>query len=279
MSNTASAGRVKELRELTGAGFMDCKQALAETGGDLEQAKDFLRKKGLAAAGKRASREAKEGIVFLESDGKKGVLVELNCETDFVARTDDFQTLGQFLLSQVSTGGESVIHSDRIETQVKEVGGKIGEKIAVRRAVRLETKSGLIASYRHHNHKIGILIQFEFSKPELIQNEEVLKIAKDIAMQVAALRPQFLKPEEIPADFLEREKAIFREQVKDKPANAQDKIIQGKLAKRFEEICLLNQKSVIDNSKTISEILRSLGEKAGDLVSIKRFDRFEIGVE
>ena len=279
MSNVTSAERVKELRELTGAGFMDCKLALTETNGDLEQAKDFLRKKGLAAAGKRASREAKEGIIFVESDGKKGVLVELNCETDFVARTDDFQNLGKFLLSEVSARGESVIQSDPVETRVKEVGGKIGEKVAARRAIRFETKTGLIASYRHHNHKIGILIQFGFLKPELAKNEEVLKTAKDIAMQVAALRPQFLRSEEIPADFLEREKAIFREQVKDKPAAAQDKIIQGKLAKRFEDICLLNQKSVIDNSKSISEILDALGKKAGDSIILERFSRFEIGVE
>ncbi len=273
------AEQVKELRDMTGAGIMDCKWALSETKGDLEQAKDLLRKKGLAAAGKRANREAKEGIVFLESNGKKGALVELNCETDFVAKTDDFQKLGKQILAHVFEKGESAAQSQETQVQVQEVSGKIGEKVALRRAVRLETNSGFIASYRHHNHKIGILIQFEFSKNELSQNEELLKTVKDIAMQVAALRPQFLKSEEIPSDFLEREKAIFKEQVKDKPANAQDKIIEGKLRKRFEEICLLNQKSVIDNTTSISQILEALGKKLGDPITIKHFNRFEIGVE
>ena len=279
MAHVASAEQVKELREVTGAGIMDCKQALAETNGDLEQAKDYLRKKGLAAAGKRASREAKEGIVFVECDGKKGALLELNCETDFVARTDDFQKLGQWILSQVSAKGESAVQANDVKARIDEVGGKIGEKIAAHRAVFMTTQTGLIASYRHHNHKIGILIQFEFSKPDLSTNEEILKTAKDVAMQVAALRPQFLKSDEIPNDFLEREKAIFREQVKDKPANVQDKIIQGKLEKRYEEICLLNQKSVVDNTKSISALIDLLGKKLGAPITIKRFSRFEIGVE
>ncbi|MBI4388195.1 MAG: translation elongation factor Ts [Candidatus Omnitrophica bacterium] len=279
MATVISSEQVKQLREVTGAGFMDCKQALAETNGDFEQAKDLLRKKGLAAALKRATRDAKEGVVFLKAVGKQGALVELNCETDFVARTEDFQKLGEWLLSEVLSKGESVVEADASKARVQEISGKIGEKLAVRRALRIEAKSGFVGSYRHHNHKIGILLEFETSKPDFVQNEEVLKTAKDISMQVAALRPQFLKPDEINSEFLERERAIYREQVKDKPANVQDKIIQGKFEKRYEEICLLNQKSVIDNSKTISAILELLGKKLGGTISIKRFARFEIGLE
>ena len=148
-----------------------------------------------------------------------------------------------------------------------------------RSAALFETKSGLIASYLHHNQKIGILVDLAFSKSDLSKNEEIIKLGRDIAMQAAALRPQFLRPEDIKGDFLEREKAIFRDQVKDKPANVQDKIIEGKLAKRYEEICLLNQKSVIDNSKSITQIVAELGKKLGDNITVKRFVRFEIGVE
>ncbi len=274
-----AAEQVKELRDLTGAGMMDCKQALAEVGGDIEKAKDVLRKKGLAQAEKRASREAKDGIVFVESNPAKGVLLEINCETDFVAKTDDFQNLGKYIFQQVSEKGEAVLTAGDVQARVQEVSGKIGEKIAARRAVRFETKSGLVASYCHHNHKIGILVELAFSKAELAKNEEVLKTAKDIAMQAAALRPQFLRPDEISADFLDREKAIFSDQVKDKPANVQGKIIEGKLQKRYEEICLLNQKSVIDNTKSISQIVEALGKKLGDSITVKRFSRFEIGVE
>lgn len=279
MPSAVSAEQVKELRDITGAGMMDCKQALSEAAGDLEKAKDILRKKGLASAQKRASREAKEGIIFLDSAPSKGVLVELNCETDFVAKTDDFQNLGKYILSQVSQKGESILSATDIQNRIQEASGKIGEKIAARRAVCYETKSGLVASYRHHNNKIGILVELSFSKQDLAKNEEVLKVGRDIAMQAAALRPQFLRPEDIKGDFLEREKAIFRDQVKDKPANVQDKIIEGKLQKRYEEICLLNQKSVIDNSKTVSQIVAELGKKLGDAITVKRFSRFEIGAE
>ena len=279
MANVLSAEVVKELRDVTGAGMMDCKQALVEANGDIEQAKDLLRKKGLASANKRANREAKDGIIFLQSDSKKGVMLELNCETDFVAKTDDFTKLGNELLALIGQKGESVIQTDAIQTKIQEVSGKTGEKIASKRSVSLQAANGFIASYKHHNSKIGILIQFETSKPELNSNEEVQKTAKDIAMQVAALRPQFLKPSEIDPAFLEREKAIFRDQVKDKPANVQDKIIQGKLEKRYEEVCLLNQKSVIDNSKSISQILETLSQKLGGNILIKSFKRFEIGFE
>lgn len=279
MSNVASADKVRELREMTGAGFMDCKQALLETSGDLEQAKDALRKKGLAAAGKRASREAKDGLIFVVSDGRRGALLELNCETDFVAKTDDFQKLGERLLAKVLEKGEAAIQGGDTETQIQEVSGKIGEKIAVRRAVKYEAKSGLVACYRHHNFKIGILIEFEFSKLELAQNPDVLKTAKDLAMQAAALRPQFLAPGEIDSAFLEREKAIFREQIKDKPAQVQEKILAGKLEKRYEEICLLNQKSIVDNTKSVQDIVKALSQKVGETITIKRFSRFEIGFE
>ncbi|PIQ86242.1 MAG: translation elongation factor Ts [Candidatus Omnitrophica bacterium CG11_big_fil_rev_8_21_14_0_20_45_26] len=279
MADVASASKVKELREMTGAGIMDCKQALSDAKGDLEAAKDLLRKKGLASAQKRANREVKDGQVFVESNGQMGILAEVACETDFVAKTEDFQKLGQFIIAQIKTSSENIITSDAIKTQVQAVIGKIGENIAVRRAVKFETKSGFVASYRHHNHKIGILVELAFQKPELAKQEEVIKTARDIAMQTAALRPQFLKPEEVSPEFLEREKNIFRDQVKDKPAAAQDKIIEGKLRKRFEEICLLNQKSVIDNSKSVETVVAELGKKLGDQITVKRFCRFEIGVE
>ena len=277
MTTNVQSSQVKELRDMTGAGFMDCKQALLETNGDLEKAKDFLRKKGLASADKRSSKEAKDGMVFVECNGKIGAMVEINSETDFVARTDDFQKLGNETVKQVAQKNEAAIQSDSVQTHAKEVSGKIGEKISVRRAVRFETNSGLVVSYRHHNQKIGVLVELAFSNAALNQNEEVAKIGKDIAMQAAALRAPFLNKSEVSAEFQEREKAIYREQVKDKPANVQDKIIEGKLQKRFEEVCLIEQKSVVDSSKSIFQLVEALGKKLGSPITVKSFRRFEVG--
>lgn len=279
MTVNIQASQVKDLREMTGAGMMDCKQALLETGGDIEKAKDFLRKKGLASADKRASKEAKDGMVFIQNDGKTGAMVEVNSETDFVARTDDFQKLGTATVKQVAERGEAAIESDAVQNQAKEVSGKIGEKISVRRAVRFQTNAGLVVSYRHHNQKIGVMVELAFSNAALSQNTEVEKLGKDIAMQSAALRAPFLNKEQVSSEFLEREKAIFREQVKDKPANVQDKIIDGKLQKRFEEVCLLEQKSVVDPTKSIAQLVDVLGKKLGSPITVKRFQRFEIGAE
>ncbi len=273
------ANLVRELREMTGAGFMDCKQALAEAKGDLGAAKDLLRKKGLAAADKHASREAKDGLIFVQADAKQASMVEVNCETDFVARTDEFQKLGGEILSQVAQKGDGAINLEAILSRVREVSGKLGEKISVRRAVRWSITSGLIASYLHHNKKIGIFIELSFSDGKLTQDPQVDRLGKDLAMQIAALRTPFLSVDDVTPDFLEREKAIFRDQVKDKPENVQEKILQGKIAKRLEEICLLNQKSVLDPSKSISQIVQALGQKLGCPISVKRFQRFEVGVE
>ena len=275
----AQAGQVKELRDMTGAGFMDCKQALLDAKGDLEQAKDLLRKKGLASADKRASRDAKDGIVFVSCSGSIGAMLELNSETDFVARTEEFQKLGERILADVSKQGEKAIESEATQSVTREASGKIGEKIAARRAICIETKQGAVVQYRHHNAKIGILVELEFSKPELAKNQDVLDFGKNVAMQIAALRTPFLNRDQITPEFMEREKAIFREQVKDKPANVQDKIIQGKIQKRFEEICLIDQKSIVDPSKSIAQLAQALSQKVGSPVSVKQFVRFEIGIE
>jgi len=277
MTTNIQANQVKDLREMTGAGMMDCKQALVETGGDIEKAKDFLRKKGLASADKRSAKEAKDGMIFIQNDGKTGAMVEVNSETDFVARTEDFQKLGAAAAKEIAAKGESAIESDLIQTHAKEVSGKIGEKISVRRAVRYQTNAGLVVSYRHHNQKIGVLVELAFSSAALSQNSEVEKMGKDIAMQAAALRAPFLSKDQVSAEFIDREKAIYREQVKDKPANVQDKIIDGKLQKRFEEVCLIEQKSVIDATKSIAQLVDALGKKLGSPITVKRFDRFEIG--
>ncbi len=277
MTTNVHSSQVKELRDITGAGMMDCKQALLETGGDIEKAKDYLRKKGVASADKRASKEAKDGMIFIQNDGKTGAMAEVNSETDFVARTDDFQKLGAAAVKAVAEKGEAAIESDAIQTQAKEVSGKIGEKISVRRAVRFQTNAGLVVSYRHHNQKIGVMVELAFSNAALAQNAEVEKLGKDIAMQSAALRAPFLSKDQVSAEFLEREKSIFRDQVKDKPANVQDKIIDGKLQKRFEEVCLLEQKSVIDPAKSIAQLVDALGKKLGSPITVKRFQRFEIG--
>lgn len=268
---------VKDLRERTGAGMMDCKAALQETSGDIEKAIDHLRKKGMASASKRAGREAKEGIILSRVTAKRAVIIEANCETDFVARTDDFKNLAVMALEEVMTKGETAVSSDKVILAVAELTGKIGEKILVRRAKALDAENGVVFTYIHANDKLGVLVELSVTKPESKKSPALAEFGKNVAMQIAAANPIGLVRSEVPDSVVERERAIFKEEIKGKPENIQEKIIQGKLDKFYQANALLEQPFIKDDKVSIQSLLSELSKKIADTVQIKRFIRFQLG--
>ena len=265
-----SAENVKELREKTGVGMMECKKALTEAGGDFEKAVDILRQRGLAAAAKKSGRIAAEGVIGLFTTDKAGVLVEINSETDFVAKNEEFQKFAKDVAEAVLTQNPSDVDAlsalplggSTVETRRQELVQKIGENLSVRRFVRFET-AGRIASYLHGT-RIGVLVDCEGGNDQL---------GKEIAMQIAAANPMYLSRETVPADALEREKAIFEAQANEsgKPANVIGKMVEGKLEKFYGEVCLLDQVFIKDpdGKQKIKDILK------GGMV--RRFARFQVG--
>ncbi len=288
-----SASLVKDLREKTGAGMMDCKKALTESQGDFEKAVDYLRKKGLAAAAKKAGRAATDGSVVCisSSDGKTAVMLEVNCETDFVARNEGFQSfvadIANHILAKKPSDMNALLSqpfskdtSKTISALHTEAVSKIGENIVIRRFEIMNLKSsGMIGTYIHGGGKIGVLV--ELNSPQT--NDTVSQLAKDLAMQVAAANPSFVQRNEVPANVIEKEKEIFLAQLKqdpknaNKPTNVLEKIIEGKVQKYFNDICLVNQVFVKDPSKTITQLLTEASSKAGGNVSVQRFVRFQLG--
>lgn len=273
-----TATMVKELREKTQAGMMDCKKALKETNGDMDAAVKLLREKGLSAAAKRVDRIAAQGIINIKpsADGKKTAMVELNAETDFVARNDNFKKLLINLTEQVLTKNPKNIddlsaqsfykdESRKVADIITETIAVIGENIVARRFALYEAhENEIIADYTHLNGSIGVLVKF--------QGLQDIALAKDIAMHVAAANPTYLKREEIPANVLESEKSVYKQQAlnEGKPAAILDKIAEGKLNKFYKENCLVEQEFVKDPDKTIKQLL-----PAG--VDIISFERFQLG--
>ena len=275
-----TAAMVNELRKATGAGLMDCKKALTETGGEMEKAIDFLRTKGLAAASKKAGRAATEGLVvaLVADDGKAGVLLEVNSETDFVAKNDKFQAfvadIAAHILAAAPADLDALLqqpyHKDggkKVQDVLTEAIAVIGENMQIRRFVRYET-AGLIGSYIHAGGKIGVLV-------ELAGSGDLTSLAKDIAMHAAAAAPQFVRREQVSTDVLEREKEIYRAKAREtgKPENIIEKIIEGQVNKFYGEICLVEQVFVKDTDKTIQQVLKA----AGADVAVNRFERFVLG--
>ncbi len=260
--------------------MLDCKKALEETGGDMEKAVDSLRKKGLSAAAKKAGRAATEGLVaaVIAADGKSGVLVEVNSETDFVAKNDKFQAFVADIANQVLTAApvdnDALLAQDSVKEPGKSIQAAlneaisfIGENLQIRRFARFSS-NGLTAAYIHAGGKIGVLI-------ELSGSGDLAPIAKDIAMHVAAAAPQYVRRDEVSADVIEREKDIYRDKARQtgKPDNIIEKIIEGQIGKFYAEVCLLEQNFVKDPDKTIQQILKS----AGADVTVNRFARFVLG--
>jgi elongation factor Ts len=284
-----SASMVMKLRKMSGQGMMDCKNALAEANGDVEQAIDILRKKGLATLAKRAERETAEGVVVSKSrkDGKVAAMATLCCETDFVARSADFvaaaETLADYALAcPADEGVENVlgtsVNGKKLSDIVTEIVSKTGEKIQVGDFAKYKLEGpGLIGIYIHFNNKVGTMVQIETSDEQVATAESLKQTAADIAMHITATKPLALDKSGISAETIEREKAIFAEQIKNKPANIIDKIIEGKMKKFFAENCLVEQQFVKDDSKTVAQVLDEAAKGAGGAAKIKRFVRFEIG--
>lgn len=272
-----SVDAVKSLRERTGAGIMDCKAALQSSSGDVEKAIDFLRKKGMAQAVKRAGREAKEGCVAVRADGVKVALVEANCETDFVARTEDFKNLVTLSLEESLAHGEKAISSDKISQKISELSGKIGEKILIRRVKVVESKDSAFFTYIHSNQKLGVIVELGVGRAESQKNPALTELGKNLAMQVAASNPIGITRTDIPTAVVDREKAIFQEEVKGKPENILEKIIQGKLGKFYQSSCLLEQPFIKDDKVSVKQLIDAAAKSCGDSIQVKQFVRFQLG--
>jgi elongation factor Ts len=275
-----NAALVKELREETNVGMMECKKALVEAGGDKAKAVKILRERGLAIAGKKASRTAKEGQVAAEvvQGGRMGVMVEVNCETDFVARNMSFQSFLKTVVDQAKT-----VQGDISEAMKSEVTAKIteiGENIIVRRSVRYELQGqGIVASYIHFGGKVGVLLEVGCEKTETAQSDLFKEVVKDITLHIAASNPQYLSRKDVPDTLIQSEREIFAKQVVDKPAQIVQKIVDGKLEKFYSLVCLVEQGFVKDPEQTITELLSVKSKELGDTLTIRRFTRYQVGMQ
>lgn len=284
MSITASM--VAELRDKTGAGMMDCKKALTETGGNMEEAIDLLRKKGLSAAAKKSGRVAAEGLVVAAGEGSMGVLVEVNAETDFVAKNEAFQKFAATVAEVVLRQGPSDLDALKVlefpgsgRSVVEELTHQIatiGENMNIRRFVRFEAAPGVVAAYIHGGGKIGTLVELRTAKADAPQ---VAALAKQLAMHVAAANPQYLVRADVPADVLERERDIMSVKAKEsgKPDNIIPKIVEGQLNKFYGEVCLTEQAYVIDPDQKIEQVVKALAKELGTEITLSRFARYQLG--
>ena len=271
-----NAALVAKLREMTGAGLMDCKKALTEAKGDLSKAVDILRKKGAASAVSKATREAKEGVIaqYIAPGGRLGVLVEVNCETDFVGRNEIFRTFADEVARRLATNSAADFDKD-----VQELVAKIRENIKVARHARMEVNgNGMVAAYIHTGAKIGVLVEVGAGKENTATNDEFRQLVKDITLQIAAGHPFFVSRDQVPAAELAKEKEIAAEQVKNKPAQAIAKIVEGKLEKYYQTHCLVDQGFVKKNSEiSVKEHVGQVAKRLGDEITIRRFVRFQVG--
>jgi elongation factor Ts len=280
-----TASQVNELRQKTGAGMMDCKKALTEADGDFDKAIDILRKKGAAVAAKRAEKSANEGLVLIKisDDKKSGVIVEINCETDFVAKSDDFVKLADAVLQTVSsqkpaTKEDLLANNPAINNQLNDVMGKVGEKIEISRFAVEHVSDGVIVGYVHLGSKLGVLVKFDGAA---VGQDELAEIGKDIAMQVAAMKPICVYREEVPKDLIEKEIDIYKEiaRKEGKPEQILEKIATGKLNKFYQENCLVEQAFIKDNTKSVNDLLKEFNAKHGSTAKIVLFRRFHLGDE
>lgn len=291
-----TASIVNELRRKTNAGMMDCKKALTEAAGDMEAAIDILRKKGIASHGKRADREAKEGAVqaLLNADGTTGVLVEVNCETDFVGKNEGFRafvdTVATQLLNNAAAGsdlaaalGQTVPGGSlTLDEVIKAKGGEVGENIGLRRFVRYDAPANAsIASYIHLGGKVGVLLEASAGKAETLASDAFKTLLKDINLHIAASSPIAIGRDAVDPEIVAKERAIYADsdRLKGKPAAAMEGILNGMIGKFFSQICLLEQGFVKDPDKTITQLVDETGKALGDTITITRFTRYALGEE
>ena len=283
--STISATEVKRLRDQTGAGMMDCKAALTEANGDFEAATVILRKKGLASAARKAGRTTGKGVIgsWLAPDRMAGVLVEVNCETDFVARTDDFQQLVANVLAEIVKAGDKATPewltdpAGPIAPLVAAMIGKAGENMAVSRFVRY-AGHGAVAQYIHLGGELGVQVELSAS-PAAAAHPEFATMAREIAMQIAAVSPQYASRAAVPSDLLDKERSIYRAQMESsgKPPQVIDKIVEGKLGSFYEQVVLVDQPSIRDPKMKVSDVIAAAARAIGESVSVTRFARLKVG--
>lgn len=283
-----TAKQVKQLREQTGAGMMDCKKALEKSEGDLQKAADYLREQGIAKATQKASRVAKDGLIYshIQNQDRSGLLLELNCETDFVARTEDFKRLTQEIAGWIIQNHPRDINQviESLKEKMDQVIAKVGENITAKRFALLELKDqsrGIIQSYIHPGDKLGVLVELKCQSDAVAQNPEFRTLAKDISMQIAATNPLVVTRDKLDQEILEKEKDIYRTQAKNegKPEKILDKIVQGKLEKYFQEVCLLEQPYVKDQDRSVKDRINETQKNLGEDITIGEFVRFRLGDE
>ncbi|MBM7868972.1 elongation factor Ts [Clostridium pascui] len=283
-----TAQMVKELREITGAGMMDCKKALSEANGDVEKAIEVLREKGLSAAAKKAGRVAAEGLVYtyISEDKKNGAIVEVNCETDFVAANEEFKTLAENIAKQVANSNVTTVEelleekyigdeNTTVKDTVTNLIAKLGENMSIRRFDKFAVESGAIQSYIHGGGRIGVLVKLECEKESPILAE----VAKDVAMHVAAANPLFLNKDFVDHETLDKEREIYRVQAlnEGKPEKIVDKMVEGRVQKYLKEVCLVEQVWVKNPDYTITKYLQEKSKEVGAEMKISAFVRYERG--
>jgi elongation factor Ts len=282
-----SAADVKKLRDQTGAGMMDCKTALEEANGDFEEARTILRKKGLATAAKKAGRATGEGLIGarLSPDHSSGILVEVNCESDFVARTEDFQRLIDAVIDEIEKADAAATDAwlqdpkGPVHERVAQAIGKLGENMAVPRFVRYVDR-GYVGQYVHQGGKLAVQVEFGGVSPAVAAREEFKTLVKEIAMQIASLNAVYVSRSAIPADVIEREKAIYRAQMENsgKPPQVIEKIIEGKLGSFYSQVVLPDQEFMRPEAKMkVSDVLAAAGKAVGAPVTVSRFARLKVG--
>lgn len=297
-----TAEMVKDLREQTGAGMMDCKKALTETDGDFEAAVKLLREKGIAVAAKRESRVASEGLVGLHmsADQNVGVMVELNCETTFVAKTDEFAALANNIANHIGHLAADAMCQDvaalmcqpyyengalTIQEMINHTVAKLGEKTSVARFIRYDVggpdheRSGVIGSYIHMGGQIGVMVELNTDSEGVAQSDGILQLAKDLAMHISWSNPEYLCRDDVPENVVEAEREIHRQwAIKEgKPEKILDRIIDGKMKEFYSRVCLLEQPNIKDQDQTIGEMIKLASKDAGEEVCVARFVRFRVG--
>lgn len=285
-----TAQLVKQLRERTGAGMMDCRNALVEANGNLDDGEVVLRKRGAAAAAKKATRSAKQGLVVVDiaADAKSAVIVEINCESDFVARTDDFQSFAAAIASHIASSKAETSEalyaealasdpSTTVSDFVKSKIAKLGENIVVARFERIAVGQGAVASYIHPGSQLAVAIAMTTSGDAA--HEEFSALGRDLAMQVAAADPRYVRREQVDAAHLAKEAEIARDRARNegKPDKILDKIVEGRLAKFYEEVCLTEQPFIKDNSLSVTELVKQKGGVVGGPIEVLHFVRFKVG--
>jgi len=281
---------VKALREKTNAGMMDCKRALTEAGGDIEKAEALLRQKGIASAGKKASRHAKEGSVvsFIQPSGKVGVLVEINCETDFVAKNDIFTKFVKEITEEISASKADSVESlldaptssgmlfkDSIAATI----AALGENIVIRRFARFQLDGGLIASYIHLQGKVGVLVEIACGSEATTKSESFREFVKDITLQIAAAHPTCVSRDQVDPALVASEREIYKAQVAGKPDNIVEKIVDGKMDKFYSTACLLEQACIKNPDITVKDLVAAKEKELSDKIAINKFVRYGLGEE